>query len=64
MLVFPQENLQNEFSFVLIQKKIVIFFSSENAIILKSYYMQYSKQGHKIRRPPMKVLLLFVVLTK
>ena len=48
-LVFPQENFEIGLSFDLVEKKNSnIFFSLEDANILKTYCMQYSKQAHKI----------------
>ena len=44
--VSPQENLENGYSLNFV-KKMSIFFTSEQVIILKSYYMQYPKQVHK-----------------
>ena len=46
MLVFPQENLENGISRDFVRKKS-IFFLSEDAHILMSYYMQYSPKIHK-----------------
>ena len=45
VLIFQQNVLEIELSLDSVKKKIVFFFPSEDAIIIKS--MQYSKQAHK-----------------
>ena len=45
--------------FLLTLLKNNIFLSSEDANILKSYKMQYSKQAHKILAPPDKKTAIF-----
>ena len=60
ILVFPQEILENSLSLEFYKWKILKSISSEDASILNSYYVQYSKQAHKIlASSDKKKLLLF-----